>query len=98
MDTAAGKAGVVATAIAAETAGDKPTASNEMKLEAEADAFKAIAADSVADEAMATAKANAALKATAVTVDAPEVKSLKATSTVEPLSPNTAVADKAVAG
>jgi len=47
---------------------------------------------------MATAKANAALKATAVTVDAPEVKSLKATSTVEPLSPNTAVADKAVAG
>jgi len=35
MDLAAGKAGVVATAIAAETAGDKPTASNEVKLEAE---------------------------------------------------------------
>ena len=46
---------------------------------------------------MATAKANAALKATADTVDTPEVK-LKATSTVEPLSANTAVADKAVVG
>ena len=44
-----------------------------MKLKAETDATKAIEANSVADKAIiATAKANAALKATVVIVDAPE--------------------------
>jgi len=79
MDPAAGKADVDATAIAAEAAGVKLTASTEVKLKAEADAIKSIEANSV------------------VTVDAAEAK-VKATSTAEPVSVNTAVADKAVAG
>jgi hypothetical protein len=73
------------------------SASNEVKLEVEADAIKVIEANPGTDEAIATAKANAGLKATAATVEAPEVKH-KATSIVEPLSTNTTVADKAVAG
>jgi hypothetical protein len=89
MDCTAGKAGVVVAAIAAETAGDKPTASNAVKLEAEADAIEATAANSVADEAIATAKAYAVLKATVVIVDAPEAN-FEAKSAAELISVNTA--------
>ena len=67
MDSTAGKAVVDATAIAAEADGAKLAASTvhtEAKLKAEADAPKAIEAHSVADKAIATAKANAALEAT----------------------------------
>ena len=71
MDSAAG------TCIAAEAAGEEPTASAKVKLKAEADAIKAIEANSVAEKAIAAATANAALKAMAVTVD-----DLKATATL----------------
>ena len=92
MDSATGKAAVDATAIAAEAAGAKPTASTvytEAKLKAEADATKAIEANSVADKAIATTKANAVLKATVVIVDAPEAK-FEITSTAGLLSVTTA--------
>ncbi len=92
MDSGARKAGVDATATAAEADGAKLAASTvytEVKLKAEADATKAIEAHSVADKAIATAKANAALKATVVIVDAPEAK-FEAISTAELLSVNTA--------
>ena len=62
--------------------------STEVKLKTEADAAKATVANSVVDKATATA--------TAVIADAPEAK-IKATSIDEPLSGNTAFADKAVA-
>ena len=61
-----------------------------MKLKAETDATKAIEANSVADKAIATAKANAVLKATVVIVDAPEANKFETTSTAELLSVNTA--------
>ena len=47
MEFIAGKALVDATAIAAEAAGDKLTASTEAKLKAKADAIQAIEANSV---------------------------------------------------
>ena len=56
---------------------DEPTVSAKVKLKAEADAIKAIEANSVAEKAIAAAKANAALTAMAVTVD-----DLKATATL----------------
>ena len=62
-----------------------------MKLKAETDATKAIEANSVADKAIATAKANAVLKATVVIVDAPEANKFETTSTAELLSVNTAL-------
>ena len=46
IDFDASKAAVDATAIAAEAAGDNPTASTEVELKAEADAIKAIEANS----------------------------------------------------
>ena len=72
VDSAAGNADVAATTIAAEAAGDEPTASAKVKLKAAADAIKAIEANSVADKAIAAENTNAALKAMAVTVDAPK--------------------------
>ena len=69
----------------------------ELESDAAAVIVEAPEATSVVDKAIATEKTNAALKVTAVTVDALEVK-FKETSTVEPLSVNTAVADDVVAG
>ena len=59
IDSGASKAAVDATATAAEAAGDNPTASTEVELKVEADAIKAIEANSAVTVGAAEAKVKA---------------------------------------